>query len=368
MEKTERGNKKMPQLTDVNVSGMEKMITPRELKNEIPVTEKATLTVVQGRKAIQMILEKKDNRLLVITGPCSIHDEKAAMEYAQKLVELKRQVNDSMCIVMRVYFEKPRTITGWKGLINDPYLDDSCDMNKGLRRARKLLLQINEMGLPTATEFLDPFIPQYISDLVSWAAIGARTTESQTHREMASGLSMPVGFKNGTNGSIGVAINAMKAAQCKHSFLGLNCDGQAVIVKTKGNQYGHIVLRGGKRSANYDSVNIARTQTKLRGSNLPEVIVVDCSHANSEKDWRKQSDVLRNVVGQRLQGNDAIIGVMLESNLCEGNQKLKGVNIADLRYGVSVTDACISWSETEMVILEQCSRLKDEGMKKVVGM
>jgi 3-deoxy-7-phosphoheptulonate synthase len=321
---------------------------PKRLKQEIAVSAAAAATVVVGREEIEKILMKDDNRLLVISGPCSIHDETAALEYAERLSRLRERVRKSLALVMRVYFEKPRTTVGWKGLINDPNLDDSYDIMEGLRRARRILLQINEMGLPTATEMLETITPQYVADLVSWAAIGARTTESQIHREMASGLSMPVGFKNGTDGNLTTAINAMLAARAPQTFLGIDQDGHTCIVKTNGNPMGHIVLRGG-RHPNYDPDSIEEARVRLTEQGLPDAIMVDCSHANSGKKFQRQELVWRHIIDQRLAGNTTLIGLMLESNLYEGSQKFTGDHSA-LKYGVSITDECISWETTERLV------------------
>jgi len=339
----------MKKTYDVHVEAFIPLVSPNRMKDEIPMTEKASETVLTAREQIGNILNKRDKRLMIVTGPCSIHDEPAALEYAERLAELKKRVEETMLLVMRVYFEKPRTTTGWKGLINDPCMDGSCDMSAGLRIARNLLLKITEMGIPTATEMLDPIIPQYIAGLVCWTAIGARTTESQTHREMASGLSMPVGFKNCTDGELDTALNAMLAAGSPQSFLGIDQSGQACIVKTTGNPWTHVVLRGGKRP-NYDSVSIAEAMSMLRDKGLPEIIMVDCSHANSRKKHQRQAVVWQDVINQRLDGNNALVGLMLESNLHEGSQKING-DVSSLRYGVSVTDACISWETTEKLIL-----------------
>ncbi|GBC61440.1 3-deoxy-7-phosphoheptulonate synthase [Desulfonema ishimotonii] len=339
----------MKQTYDVHVEEFIPLISPEALKKELPLSEKAEKTVIAGRKAVQNVLMKKDDRLLVVVGPCSIHDEKAALEYAQKLNALRQKVEETLVVVMRVYFEKPRTNVGWKGLINDPDMDGSCDIVEGLRRARKLLIRINETGLPAATEMLDPITPQYIAGLVSWAAIGARTTESQTHREMASGLSMPVGFKNCTDGGLSTAINAMIAAISPQSFLGIDPNGRSSIVKTTGNPWAHIVMRGGRRP-NYDSVSIMEAVEQLRDKKLAEAIVVDCSHANSKKQYQNQTTVWEDVLHQRMNGNDALVGMMLESSLHEGNQKFTK-DLSELKYGVSVTDACISWETTEELLL-----------------
>lgn len=333
---------------DIHVKGFTPLVSPNALKEELPLTPKAYETVVTGREAIQKILRKEDPRLLVVVGPCSIHDEKAALEYAERLNSLKESVKDTMYLVMRVYFEKPRTTVGWKGLINDPWLDGSCDIVCGLRKARSLLLKITEMGLATGTEMLDPITPQYIAGLVCWAAIGARTIESQTHREMASGLSMPVGFKNCTDGSLATALDARIATGSPQSFLGIDQNGQTSIVSTTGNPDTHLVLRGGRRP-NYDSVSIEEALGLLRDKGLSEAIMVDCSHANSRKKHRAQAMVWQDVINQRIDGNDALIGLMLESNLYEGQQKKKA-DLAAMKYGVSITDACISWETTEQLI------------------
>ena len=340
---------------DIHVKEFVPLVSPNSLKDELPLTNEAYQTVTEGRATIQKILRKEDPRLLVIVGPCSIHDEKAALEYAQRLRALKEKVKDTLYLVMRVYFEKPRTNLGWKGMINDPCLDGSCDMVSGLRKARKLLLQITEMGLPTATEMLEPIIPQYIAGLICWAAIGARTIESQTHREMASGLSMPVGFKNCTDGGLATAMNAMIAAGSPQTFLGIDQDGRTSVVHTIGNPDTHIVLRGGRRP-NYDSVSIEEALNLLREKGLSEAIMVDCSHANSRKKHRAQAIVWQDVINQRIDGNDAIIGLMLESNIREGNQKNKA-DLSAMQYGVSITDACISWDTTEHLILSAHEQL-----------
>ena len=334
---------------DVRVKDFIPLVSPTALKTELPVSDKSAHAVIEGRQAIQDIIDKKDQRMLIVTGPCSIHDEKAALDYAERLMHLSREVHDTLLLVMRVYFEKPRTTVGWKGLINDPGLDGSCDMSQGLRRARTLLMQITEMGLPTATELLDPITPQYIAGLVCWTAIGARTTESQTHREMASGLSMPVGFKNCTDGSLSNAINAMIAAGSPQSFLGIDPQGQTSVVTTTGNPYAHIVLRGGGGRPNYDSVSIREATDLLRQKGLPEAIVVDCSHANSRKRFEEQTIVWQDTVKQRVSGTNTIIGLMLESHLEEGRQNNTG-DLVTMRYGMSITDACISWDTTVELI------------------
>jgi len=346
---------------NVNVVAIRPIVTPRALETEFPLTATARATVLGGRASIRSILAGRDRRLLVVVGPCSVHDVSAATGYAEKLAALNERVADKMCIVMRVYFEKPRTTVGWKGLINDPQLDGTFDMNTGLRLARKLLLQINDMGLPAATELLDPIVPQYIDDLVCWAAIGARTTESQTHRQMASGLSMPVGYKNSTDGSIQVAIDAFKAAQSSHHFLGMDENGATCIVQTRGNVDGHIILRGGQARPNYDPENVTDAVKKLASAGLPARLMVDCSHANSSKKHENQAVVWESVIDQISAASDTgqaspIVGVMLESNLHEGRQDV-GADRSTLKYGVSITDACINWAQTERLLLAGADRL-----------
>jgi len=345
----------MQKTQDLRVGGYKPLVPPRALKEELPVNEASTKTVILGRKCIDNILEGIDRRLLVIIGPCSIHDEKAAFEYAERLTELSKKVEQTMFVVMRVYFEKPRTSVGWKGLINDPNLDGTCDIQEGLRKARRILRRITEIGMPAGTELLETITPQYVDDLISWAAIGARTTESQIHREMSSGLSMPVGFKNATDGNLSTAINAMLAARAPQSFLGIDQDGQTCIVQTMGNSSGHVVLRGGARP-NYDALSIEEAHLDLVSRDLPAKIMVDCSHANSKKKFQGQSVVWRNILHQFINGNDAIMGMMLESHLHEGNQKFTG-NHADLKYGVSITDECISWDSTEQLLLDAHEKL-----------
>ena len=342
---------------DVNVLEFEDLISPDELKRELPLGERSIETVLNGRRLIEAIIAKQDPRLLVITGPCSIHDTRAALEYGERLVRLQSEIAGEILLVMRVYFEKPRTTIGWKGLISDPKLDGSYDMATGFRTARDILRRLTDMGIPTATEFLDPVTPQYIAGLICWSAIGARTTESQTHRELASGLSTPVGFKNGTEGGLDTAINAMIAASNPQCFLGVAPNGQTSIVHTRGNPYAHIVLRGGHRP-NYDSVSIREASHLLREKNLHPAIIVDCSHANSRKRYAEQSVVWEDVLSQRLAGNDDIIGMMLESHLNEGSQEISDHPDA-LEYGRSITDACISWESTEALIRSAASRLKD---------
>ncbi len=345
------------QLYNVNVANKQVLPSPAEVKAELPTTPAAEATVLRSRRTLREIMDDRDPRLFTVVGPCSIHDVDAAMDYAQRLKGLADELQDVLVIVMRVYFEKPRTTVGWKGLVNDPDMDDSFHIEKGIRTARHLLLELGGMGLPTATEALDPIMPQYFGDLISWTAIGARTTESQTHREMASGLSTPVGFKNGTDGSLDVAINALESAREPHAFLGINQEGQSAVFRTRGNRYGHIVLRGGGGRPNYDSVSVALTEKALDAAGLPVHVVIDCSHGNSNKDPSLQPLVARDCIEQVANGNRSIIGFMLESNLHGGNQKLTG-DPAALEYGVSVTDACIDWPSTEATLREGASLLR----------
>ncbi len=343
-------------LFNTHIENSHTLITPHEIKIKLPLTELAEETVLRSRQEIEDILDFKDRRKFIVVGPCSIHDVKAATEYSRRLKSLSDRVKDKLLIIMRVYFEKPRTTVGWKGLINDPDMDDSFNIEKGLLIARNLLIKIAELGLPTATEALDPIVPQYIGELISWSAIGARTTESQTHREMASGLSMPVGFKNGTDGSIQVALNALQSARVTHNFVGINQRGQVSIFKTRGNAYGHVILRGGGGQPNFDVANVKLAEEKLKAANLPPRIVIDCSHGNSNKDYKFQASVFEDVLTQILDGNTSIVGVMLESNLHEGNQPIPG-KLEQLTYGVSVTDKCIGWEGTERIILAAHERL-----------
>lgn len=347
----------MRPIENLNIKSQHVLVTPEQLKQEIPLTDKAALTVSGGRQAIQDILDGRDHRVFVVVGPCSIHDTAAAMDYAQKLAQLSEEVQDTLLLVMRVYFEKPRTTVGWKGLINDPYLDDSFKIEDGLHISRRLLLDIAELGLPAATEALDPITPQYLQDLIAWSAIGARTAESQTHREMASGLSSVVGFKNGTDGSLDVAINALQSVSSSHRFLGMNGQGQIAVTHTKGNPYGHVVLRGGNNRPNYDSVNVALCERILTDVGIHPNIMIDCSHANSNKDPQLQPLVLENITGQILEGNQSIVGLMLESNLFWGSQKI--TDPQTMKYGISVTDACIDWQVTEQSLREMRLKLKD---------
>jgi 3-deoxy-7-phosphoheptulonate synthase len=345
-------------IENVNVVSQDVLITPADIKEALPLSDRVRESVLMGRQTIRDILDRKDHRLMVVIGPCSIHNVDEAKEYARRLKKLSDELGDTLYIVMRVYFEKPRTTVGWKGLINDPYLNDSFKIEEGLQIGRKLLIDIAEMGLATATEALDPISPQYLQDLVSWSAIGARTTESQTHRELASGLSSAVGFKNGTDGGLTVAINALQSVSNPHRFLGINFDGRVSIIHTTGNPYGHIVLRGGSDKPNYDSVSVAMAEQELRKAGISTNIMVDCSHANSNKNHELQPLVMDNVTNQILEGNKSIIGLMVESNINEGKQNITE-NLADLQYGVSVTDACISWDTTERALRSAREKLKD---------
>ncbi|MEQ5807231.1 3-deoxy-7-phosphoheptulonate synthase [Alteromonas sp. NFXS44] len=343
-------------VNNVHVSAEQVLITPDDLAKELPVSDKALSAISESRKIISDIIHGRDHRLLVICGPCSIHDIDAAKDYALRLKELHESCKDTLFIVMRVYFEKPRTTTGWKGLINDPHLDGTFDIETGLRKARELLIWLAELEIPVATEALDPISPQYLAELFSWSAIGARTSESQTHREMASGLSMPVGFKNGTDGSLDIAVNALKSAASGHSFMGINKQGQVAVISTSGNPDGHIILRGGKQP-NYDSVCVSDCEVDLEKAGLTAGLMVDCSHANSSKDYLRQPLVAQNVVNQILEGNQSIIGIMLESHINAGNQKGDGVPVDELEYGVSITDGCIDWETTDTLITQTRDKL-----------
>ncbi len=347
----------MSLVQDLNIVSTEPLITPDALQKEMPLTEKAAQSVTLGRNTVRAILDRQDPRLMVVIGPCSIHDPKAAVDYATRLAALAEKLKDTLYIVMRVYFEKPRTTVGWKGLINDPYLDDSFKIQDGLHVGRKLMLDISELGLPIATEALDPISPQYLQDLVTWSAIGARTTESQTHREMASGLSSSIGFKNGTDGSLTVAINALQSVSSSHRFLGINREGRVSIVRTGGNKYGHVVLRGGGGKPNYDAVSVAVCEKELEKHGVSQNIMVDCSHANSNKNHELQPLVFQNVANQIVEGNKSIIGVMIESNIGAGNQKINP-DLSKLKYGVSVTDACIDWETSKQALIEVAEKLK----------
>ncbi len=334
---------------NVNLEYIKPLYTPQKFMDMVPVKPEQIHTVFKSRNEIQNIINESSKKIIILVGPCSIHDVQACLEYATKLKKLSQKVEDKIMIVMRTYFEKPRTTTGWKGFINDPNLNDSFDVHEGLRKARGFLNQVLHIGLPTATEFLDPFMPQYYADLISWGAIGARTVESQTHRQLSSGLSMPVGFKNGTGGSIQIAIDAIIAAKNQHVFLGIDEKGQASVVKTSGNPYGHLILRGGKIGPNYDEKSVTSAAERLNNNGLTPKLIIDCSHGNSNKDYKNQSKVFKSVIKQKLNGQNAIFGLMLESHLNSGNQKISS-NPNDLQYGVSVTDECVGWDETEDLI------------------
>ncbi|HBT4743981.1 3-deoxy-7-phosphoheptulonate synthase AroF [Klebsiella pneumoniae] len=337
-------------LNNVHITDEHVLMTPEQLKAEFPLSVEQEAQIAHARQTISDIIAGRDPRLLVVCGPCSIHDPEAAIEYARRFKALAAEVSDSLYLVMRVYFEKPRTTVGWKGLINDPHMDGSFDVEGGLKIARRLLVELVNMGLPLATEALDPNSPQYLGDLFSWSAIGARTTESQTHREMASGLSMPVGFKNGTDGSLATAINAMRAAAMPHRFVGINQAGQVCLLQTQGNPNGHVILRGGK-APNYGPEDVAKCEKEMAQAGLKSSLMVDCSHGNSNKDFRRQPAVAESVVAQIKDGNRSIIGLMIESNIHEGNQSSEQPREA-MKYGVSVTDACISWETTEALLRE----------------
>jgi len=343
-------------LQDVHIRETVPLVSPRYLKQEENVTDAAVKTVIEGREAVKRIISGTDSRLFVVLGPCSIHDQTAALEYARKLKALSDRVADKLLLVMRVYFEKPRTTVGWKGLINDPHLNDTFDIQTGVRIARRILLEVANMGLPAATELLEPITPQYIADLISVTAIGARTTESPTHRQMSSGLSMPVGFKNGTDGSLQVAIDAMLSAKSAHSFLGIDNEGQTCIVNTRGNPWGFLVVRGGRSGPNFDKASLAEAVERLTNAKVPSRLMVDCSHANSNKDYRLQSLAWNDCIAQRVAGNQNIVGLMLESNLNPGNQSLTS-DLTQLKYGVSITDGCIGWDETERLVLSAHEQL-----------
>jgi len=336
----------MPHKTEnLNVAAFDLMPSPDEVKSRLPISERAAETVVRGRRAVEAILDGTDPRLFVVVGPCSIHDPAAGLDYAHRLEKLAREVSPTMSLVMRVYFEKPRTSVGWKGFINDPRMDDSFRIDEGMERARRFLLDVNELGLPAATEALDPIAPQYLADLVAWHAIGARTSESQTHREMSSGLSTPVGFKNGTDGDVEAAVNAILSASRPHAFLGVNGQGRSAVIRTRGNRYGHLVLRGGGGRPNFDTVSISLAEQALAKAKLPLNVVVDCSHANSWKKPELQPLVMRDVIHQIREGNRSVVGLMVESFIEAGNQPIPE-DLSRLRYGCSVTDACVGWDTT----------------------
>jgi 3-deoxy-7-phosphoheptulonate synthase len=347
-----------PVVENLNVESQDILVTPAELKAKLPLSAESCRVVTESRDVIRNILDGSDHRLFVVVGPCSIHDTKAALDYAQRLRELAEKVEDTLFLVMRVYFEKPRTTVGWKGLINDPHLDDSFCIEEGLHIGRKLLLDITEMGLPCSTEALDPISPQYLQDCISWSAIGARTTESQTHREMASGLSCAVGFKNGTDGGLEVAINAIGSALHSHRFLGMDYNGLAAVIHTRGNPHAHVVLRGGSDGPNFDSVHVKLSEIALGSAGLPQNIMIDCSHANSNKKPELQPLVAENVANQIIEGSNSLVGLMIESNIHAGNQSIPE-DLAQLSYGVSVTDGCIDWETTEASLLDIADKLRE---------
>jgi len=354
----------MVRTNNLNVSGLTPLIAPADLKQVLPLSEEDAEFVAKSRAQVQDILWNRDPRMMVVIGPCSIHDPKAAIEYAERLAKLNSELHDQLLLVMRVYFEKPRTTIGWKGLINDPDLNGTHLISKGLGIARRLMLNITAMGLPVATEMLDPITPQYMADTISWGAIGARTTESQTHREMSSGLSFPVGFKNGTDGNLQIAIDAMGAACHPHSFLGVNREGRTSIVRTTGNPDVHIVLRGGNDKPNYAAADIARAEKKLDKAGIKTTLMVDCSHANSLKDHNRQEAVMQDVMEQVAAGNAKIGSLMIESFLKEGNQKMAD-KLEDLEYGVSITDKCVNWETTERMLRHAHATLKACGGRKI---
>ncbi len=347
---------------DLRITGIRPLISPAVLSYYLPITEAASELVATSREQTDAILRGEDDRLLVVVGPCSIHDPEAAIEYAEKLRDLAQEVQKDLLVIMRVYFEKPRTTVGWKGLINDPGLDDSFDINQGLRVARKLLLDLANMGVPAGTEFLDTISPQYIADLIVWGAIGARTTESQIHRELASGLSMPVGFKNGTGGSVQIALDAIQSASRPHHFLSVTKQGVSAIVSTAGNRSCHLILRGGKSGPNYAKEEVSAAAAMLREQGLPESLMIDCSHGNSMKDYRNQPMVARDISNQIAAGSKEISSVMIESNLCEGNQKLVA-DLSSLKRGQSITDACIHWDDTVEVLRTLATAVRKRRLK-----
>ena len=353
-------------LEDSRIANFSVMPAPADIKGEAPMSEAASAAVRAGREAVRAILERSDPRLFVVVGPCSMHDPVACMEYARRLRALADELSPSLLLVMRVYFEKPRTAVGWKGYINDPFMDDSFQIEEGMRRARRFLLDVAELGLPAATEALDPISPQYLGDLISWTAIGARTSESQTHREMSSGLSTPVGFKNATDGDLDAAINGIISASRPHSFLGINRYGRSSIIRTRGNPHGHMVLRGGAGRPNYDSVSIALAEQALTKAGLPANIVVDCSHANSFKKPEMQPLVLADVAGQIRDGNRSIVGVMIESHLNAGNQSIPK-DLSQLKYGCSVTDGCVDWATTEQMLRDLATTVGDALKRRVAA-
>jgi 3-deoxy-7-phosphoheptulonate synthase len=354
----------MQQTENINIEAFELMPTPEEIHARVPLSEAAAESVLAGRRTLERILDGADPRVFVVVGPCSIHDPVAGLDYARRLKRLADEVADTLVLVMRVYFEKPRTSTGWKGYINDPYMDDSFHIEEGMKLAREFLLAVNETGLPAGTEALDPIAPQYLGDLIAWTAIGARTSESQTHREMSSGLSTPVGFKNGTDGSLDAAVNAIISASSPHNFLGINMQGRSSVVRTAGNRYGHLVLRGGGGRPNYDTVSVALAEAALAKAGLPHNIVVDCSHANSYKKPEMQPLVMQDCVNQiraqRASGHRSIVGLMIESFIEAGNQPIPADPAlhAQMKYGMSVTDACVDWPTTEKMIRDAAAELR----------
>ncbi len=354
----------MSQTIDIHIQKISPLLPPRRLTDRIPLTAKAEKTILEGREQVRRIIHGEDDRLLVLVGPCSIHDPEAAIEYSERLIGLAKAVKENILIVMRAYFEKPRTTLGWKGFINDPRLNGTFDVAEGMEKARRFLMHLAESGMPAATEWLDLLTPQYFGDLISWGAIGARTTESQSHRQLASGLSSTIGFKNGTGGnihSIQIAVNGVVAARSSHAFISTNLDGAVSVVITKGNPDTHIILRGGSDGPNYDEASVKTAQELLEKAGLKPLLMVDCSHGNSNKDHRRQSVVLKDLLEQRLKGNRGIAGIMLESHLKEGNQKLSEPSV--LEYGVSITDACIGWETTEALLLEVSNSLTNHKMR-----
>lgn len=343
---------------NLNIESNERLITPDKLKAEIPLTESQSMAVNESRETVFSILKREDPRLFLVIGPCSVHNTEQALDYARRLKQLADRVSDTLYLVMRVYFEKPRTSIGWKGMINDPHLDDSFKVEEGLHKGRLLLQDIVDIGLPTSTEALDPISPQYLQDLICWSAVGARTTESQTHREMSSGLSSSVGFKNGTDGGWMAAVNAMQSVSKPHRFLGINGKGQVSVVTTRGNPYAHVVLRGGSSGPNYDSLHVAQCEMALEKGNVSRNIMIDCSHANSGKNPEMQPLVLKDITHQILEGNESIIGAMLESNIHPGRQDIPA-DLSQLKYGVSVTDACMGWEMTVEAVLDMADKLRD---------
>ncbi|MBI4306225.1 MAG: 3-deoxy-7-phosphoheptulonate synthase [Chloroflexi bacterium] len=356
----------MKQTSNLHVESMTPLEPPDGFLERLPINDRIADVVYSSREAIKQIITGKDDRLLLLVGPCSIHDEKAALEYAKRLAGISKRTQDRLLLVMRVYFEKPRTTVGWKGFINDPSLNNTFNVREGLYRARRFLLDVLELGIPAGTEWLDPVTPQYLADVISWGAIGARTVESQTHRQLASGLSTPIGYKNGSGGtqhSIQIAVDAIVAAKVPHTFLGVDGYGRVSIIKTTGNPDGHLVLRGGVKGPNYGPEHVADAVERLKKAGVPPYLMVDCSHGNSNKDYRMQPVVYRNVLEQRAGGNRQIVGMMVESHLYEGSQKLDG-DISKLKYGVSITDACINWQATEELLLEAHSKLRVKAAAK----